>query len=173
MGQGRSHIDIPLRNSAHGRQRDVDWRGLGWALLLAAGGTVVLGGGLLAAAHSVWALAAGGTLALVAGGWLAGYRLGRPELLVGATLGVLYFAGVVAVLMGGSVLEALPEPLPGLPVGDSTFFFVWPLSQLLAAVAGGLLGGWHAARSSGRRRGPRETSSFPAAPTTGARGGMP
>ncbi|MBI3969943.1 MAG: hypothetical protein HY332_01530 [Chloroflexi bacterium] len=131
------------------RARDVDWRGLAWGLLVAVAGTLVPGAALLAATRSVWAVAAAGVVSLLAGSWLAGRRFGRPELLVGATLGVLYFAAAAAVLLGGTLLEALPEPLPGLPVGDSTFFFVWPLTQLAAAVSGALLGGWHASRGRG------------------------
>jgi cation transporter-like permease len=44
----------------------------------------------------------------------------------------------------------VPDPLPGLATGDSTFFFLWPLLILAAGVAGSILGGRVATRSERR-----------------------
>lgn len=120
---------------------ETPWRRLLLALGLSVLATVALGGVCFALQPNVWWVAAAGLLGLLAGGAYLGWANGEPEPLLGTLLAVLYFGLVAVVLFGGSLLDALPEPLPGLGVGDSTFFFVWPLLQLAAAVLGSLLGG--------------------------------
>ncbi len=132
------------------------WRELWIALALSLMGTAVLGGPSLLLLGSVWWGALAGILALMGGGGYLGARLGEPEPLHGALLALLYYGVTVSVLFLGSAALALPEPLPGLEIGDSTFFFVWPLLQLAGAVAGSVAGGLRGRRGRDRRRpGPR------------------
>jgi hypothetical protein len=111
------------------------------ALGLSVAGTVVAGGVLFLLGENVWGLALGGLLSLFAAGAWLGWRAREPEPLYGALLNMLYFGVVAGVLFGGELAEALPDPLPGLAIGDSTFFFVSPLLMLLASVGGSVLGG--------------------------------
>ncbi|MBI4506018.1 MAG: hypothetical protein HY691_10825 [Chloroflexi bacterium] len=127
----------------------VPWPAVWAALSAGVAGTVVVGGALFLLDRNVWWVALGGTLALFAAAAYVGWRSAEAEPLHGTIVVVLYFALVVAILFGGTLIEVLPEPLPGLDIGDSTFFFVWPLLLLAAGVAGCLLGGRLAA---GRRR---------------------
>ena len=111
-----------------------------WAISVA--GTAVLGGAAFyLVLENVWLIAAAGLVSLFAGAAFLGRRTGEAEPLYGALVAGLYLAAVVAFLFGASLLEKLPEPLPGLSIGDSTFFFVWPLLQLVAGVAGSIAGG--------------------------------
>lgn len=150
---------------------DVHWRGVAIGYGVSVGGTLLLGGLLLLWDRNVWWMAIGGGAALLIGGFIAGLRATQPEPLNGAFLAALYFVTVVMALFVGTALEALPDPLPGLPIGDSTFFFVWPLTQLAAAVAGSLLGGWWAAGRAGRGGPPRKLRlrGAPQGPRLGAR----
>jgi hypothetical protein len=112
-------------------------------------GTAVVGGSLLLLGQNVWWLALGGLLSLfLAGAWL-GRQAREPEPLYGALLAVLYFGLVAGILFGGELAEALPDPLPGLAIGDSTFFFVSPLLMLLASVVGSVVGGSLSRRKQG------------------------
>lgn len=111
------------------------------ALGLSLAGTAFLGGGLFAWQQNIWWFASGGILSLFGDGFYLGRKSREAEPLHGTVLSILYFATVAAVLFGGELFEVLPDPLPGLAIGDSTFFFVWPLLMLLAAVTGYILGG--------------------------------
>lgn len=128
------------------RDPDVLWRPVVAAYALSVLVTVALGTALFVALEqSVWWLAAAGVLGLAAGGWLVGARRGRPDALGATLLAILYFATTIVVIVGGTLADVLPDPLPGLPIGDSTFFFVWPLTQLAGAVIGSAGGGrWRA-----------------------------
>ena len=55
-------------------------------------------------------------------------------------MGILYNLTVVVALFAGWFFELLPEPLPGLSQGDSTFFFTWPLMQFAVSVIGAIVG---------------------------------
>lgn len=116
------------------------WEGLGISVL----GTVILGGLLFALTDNVWWIAVAGILSLMAGGVYLGSRSAESEPLYGALLAILYFGIAAGFLFGGTLAEALPEPLPGLGIGDSTFYFVCPLLQLVGGVAGSIIGGWTA-----------------------------
>lgn len=118
-----------------------EWRALVVALAASLAGTAVLGGVPLLLAHSVWWLALGSAPSLLGAGLYLGWRAREPEPLYGAVLAILYFGLVAGVLFGGELTETLPDPLPGLATGDSTFFFVWPLLMLTAGFVGSLLGG--------------------------------
>lgn len=127
-----------MRESADIRWGDVRLAyGVSVALTLALGGAV-----FVAVDQNVWWVALAGVVGLFVGGYLIGRRAGRRDALGGTMLAIVYFATVFAVIFGGALGDLLPDPLPGLPIGDSTFFFVWPLSQLAAAVLGALLGPW-------------------------------
>ncbi|MBI3962244.1 MAG: hypothetical protein HY335_05790 [Deinococcus sp.] len=128
------------------REGDIDWRSIWIGCLVALAGTLALGGGLFLAYENLWWVALAGLVSLLVGGFIAGFRAKTAEPLNGAFIAVFYFAFVVAILFGGEVAGVLPEPLPGLPRGDSTFFFVWPLEQLASATVGAALGGWVSAR---------------------------
>lgn len=132
------------------RVRDVAWRavwaGYGIALL----GTLVVGGvGLLALGEGMWWVAGWGMVGLFVGGFVAGTVARSAEPLNGAFIAVFYFATTVVVVFAGEVLAVLPDPLPGLPRGDSTFYFVWPLGQTVTATVGASVGGWFFARRRG------------------------
>jgi len=135
------------RNARDYLNRDIAWRLVFGGFSLALLGTLLIGGwGLAFASHGMWWLAHWGLGFLFIAGALAGYLARTAEPLNGAYIAVLYFGAVTAVIFTGEFLEILPDPLPGLPRGDSTFFFVWPLEQLVAATLGAMLGGWLAAR---------------------------
>jgi len=135
------------RNGSNDVIWQVVWVGYGIALA----GTLLLGGGLglLALGRGMWWLANWGMIFLFIGGFTAGFMGRTAEPLNGAFIAVFYFATVTAVIFVGEFLGVLPDPMPGLPRGDSTFFFVWPLGQLAAATLGAVLGGWLAARRRG------------------------
>jgi len=113
---------------------------------VAAGGTAAAAPLVLAASNNVWWVSAVAAVAIGAGATVAGLRARQIEPLNGALVMALFFVTEAVIAMFGEMMEWLPEPLPGLPVGDSTFFFVSPLGQLVFAVAGSLLGGWWATR---------------------------
>jgi len=123
------------------------------ALATSMAGTGVLGGALyyFLLSHNVWWVAVASAPSLVAGGLYLGWRVGEPEPLYGAILSTLYFGIVAVVLLGGTWLGKVPDPLPGLATGDSTFFFLWPLLILAAGVAGSILGGRVVAARSERK----------------------
>ncbi len=120
---------------------DVGWRDVWIAYAASVVVTLALGSVLFAIVEqSVWWVALAGVIGLLAGGFIVARRRGRSDALGGTFVAIVYFATVLVVLVGGTLLDVLPDPLPGLPIGDSTFFFVWPLAQLAAAVLGALLG---------------------------------
>lgn len=124
------------------RERDIAWEAVGSGLGVAFLGTLaaaIWAFGI--AAKGTWWAAHAGTLFLLAGGALAGYRAATPEPLNGAYVALLYFGTATLAIFIGEFLGVLPDPLPGLPRGDSTFYFVWPLEQLAAATLGAVLGG--------------------------------
>ncbi len=123
------------------KSKDVNWAAIWRGYALSLTGTLVLGIPLFLVAHNVWLIAIAGTLSLFAGGFAAARRAQTSEPLNGALVGVLYFATITAVIFLGAITDKLPDPLPGLPKGDSTFFMAWPLVQLLASTLGGLVGG--------------------------------
>lgn len=127
------------------------WREVGLALALSLMGTAALGGPGLFLLESVWWGALAGLVPLFGAGVYLGWRTGEPEPFNGALLALLYYGVMVAALFFGSAALALPEPLPGLAIGDSTFFFVWPLLQLAAAVAGSVAGGLRGRKVRDRR----------------------
>ena len=123
------------------KSKDVNWAAIwrGYALSLA--GTLVLGIPLFLVTHNVWLIAVAGTLSLFGGGFATARKAQTSEPLNGAFVGVIYFATVTAVILLGAITDKLPDPLPGLPNGDSTFFMAWPLVQLVASTIGVLVGG--------------------------------
>ncbi len=129
-----------------GRPFDVRWTDVGTGLAVTVVGTAVLTPIVLLLDANVWWVSAVAMLSLVAGGIAAGLRAGQIEPLNGALMMAFFFIAEITILLVGEAMEWLPEPLPGLSRGDSTFFFVSPLGQLLSAVAGSLLGGWWASR---------------------------
>ena len=72
---------------------------------------------------------------------MAGRLAKTNEPLNGAMVALIYFSIIAIVYLVGQATELLPDPLPGLPQDDSTFFFVWPLAQIAAGTVGSLVGG--------------------------------
>jgi hypothetical protein len=123
--------------------RDIAWGSVWLGYGLALVGTSVAGSmGLFLWGKGMWWVASVGTIGLLLGGAIAGIAARSAEPLNGAWVAVFYFGTAVSVTFGGEFLGLWPDPLPGLPRGDSTFFFVWPLGQLVAATIGSVLGGW-------------------------------
>jgi len=140
MNAMASATDRPQSKRAAG---DIAWAAV-WS-----GFTIALLGTLAAATWAIgfagrgtWWAANLGTLSLFCGALFAGWRAGTAEPLNGAYVAVLYFSTAAAAIFGGEFLGVLPDPLPGLPRGDSTFYFVWPLAQLAAGTLGATFGGW-------------------------------
>jgi len=132
---------------------DIAWAAVWTGFTIALVGTLAAGTWALGfSAKGAWWAANAGTLCLFCGGLTAGYRARTAEPLNGAFTAVFYFGTTVLVIFGGEFLGVLPDPLPGLPRGDSTFFFVWPLAQLAAGTLGAMAGGWLQMKRSGRRR---------------------
>ena len=137
------------RRSGAPHSPDIAWRAvwLGYGAALVAT-LIATGWGLYFAGAGMWWVAGWGTGFLFAAGFWAGYRARDPEPLNGAFIAVLYCATLILVVFAGEFFVLLPDPLPGLPRGDSTFFFVWPLAQLAASTLGAVLGGALAQRRS-------------------------
>ncbi len=130
---------------------DVRWSDVWSGYVAAVVCTAVLGALVLLVDENVWWVSIVSMVALVAGGFVAGFRARQIEPLNGALLACVFFGTEAAILMLGTAMEGtavgLPDPLPGLAIGDSTFFFVSPLGQLASAVLGSILGGWWAHRT--------------------------
>ncbi len=120
---------------------DVHWRAVGLGAALSVAATLVAILLVATRGPGVWGMALAGTLFLLLAGLAAGALTRSPEPLNGALIGVLYFGAFVLVMFIGSATDTLPDPLPGLEVGDSTFFFAWPLTQVLVPTLGAMLGG--------------------------------
>lgn len=113
------------------------WRGYAISLVI----TLAAGVPLLLALESMWLLGAAGLVGLLGGGVVVGARAGRHVAIINSALmGIMYSMTIIVALFAGWVLELLPEPLPGLPQGDSTFFFAWPLMLFAVSIAGGIVG---------------------------------
>ncbi len=120
------------------------WMGYGAALVATA---AIAAWALLLGGRGLWWIASCCGGLLFAAGFWAGWRARDPEPLNGALIAALFCATLIAVYFAGEFLAILPDPLPGLPRGDSTFFFVSPLALLAAATVGAIVGG-----NRGRRR---------------------
>ncbi|MDP2728914.1 MAG: hypothetical protein Q8O55_00300 [Dehalococcoidales bacterium] len=120
---------------------DIRWKpvGLGYAVGLLS--TLVAGLPLLVIMGNSWLMALAGSIGLFIGGLVTGRRVGPSLSLVnGALMAMLYNLTVSILFFIGSFLQVLPEPLPGLPQGDSTFFFAWPLGQFVIGIFSAILG---------------------------------
>ena len=111
--------------------------GLGLSLAL----SLVIGFPLMALFDDAWLLAWTGVEGLFVSAILVARLTGTGEPLNGAMIALLYFAVVALIYLVGQAFELLPDPLPGLPADDSTYFFVWPLAQIVAGTLGSLVGG--------------------------------
>ena len=133
--------DTSTQPETPGAQPDFHWRQiwLGFGLSLAL--TLVVGLPLTIMFDNAWWLAWTGVAGLFVSGIIVARLTGTGELLNGAMIALLYFAIVAIVYLTGQTLELLPDPLPGLPADDSTYFFVWPLAQIVAGTLGSLVGG--------------------------------
>ncbi len=122
--------------------RDIAWKAvwIGYGAALAAT-LIAVGWGLFVAGKGMWWVANWGTGSLFAAGLAVGYYTRSREPLNGAFIAALYFGTFTVVVFVGEFFALLPDPLPGLPRGDSTFFFVWPLVQLAAGTIGAMVGG--------------------------------
>lgn len=120
---------------------DIRWKAVGVGYLVAVVVTIGAGIPLLVSTDSSWMLVVANLVALLGAGFVIGRKSG-PQLSIinGALMGIIcYFTTALALLVGW-FFQWLPEPLPGLPQGDSTFFFAWPLLQFVVGVVGAILG---------------------------------
>jgi hypothetical protein len=122
-------------------RRDFHWRGIGVGAGISLLLTLAIGFPLMIAQGSAWWMAWAGVAGLFIGGVVAGRMARSREPLNGAMVALIYFSVVAIVYLVGQAFELLPDPLPGLPQDDSTFFFVWPLAQIAAGTLGSVLGG--------------------------------
>ncbi len=134
-------MSLQRRKAPGAVPHDIAWRYIWRGYALSIAGTLVLGLPLFLVERNIWLIAAAGTLSLFAGGFFAARKARTSEPLNGAFIGVLYFATFAAIAFFGAIIDKLPDPVPGLPKGDSTFFMAWPLVQLVAATIGALIGG--------------------------------
>lgn len=120
---------------------DIGWKAVLWGYTIGVVVTLAAGMPLLLTLESSWMLGLIGLGGLFAGGFVVGARVGlRTAIINGALMGILYNLTVVVALFAGWFFELLPEPLPGLSQGDSTFFFAWPLMQFAVSVIGAIVG---------------------------------
>lgn len=137
----------------------IRWRSVLISLATSLIGTGLIGGILLLVGQSMWWVLLGGSASIFVSGFYMGRRAGEPDPLSGSLLAVLYFSLLVVVLFLANLaeeelaasLQLRLDPLPGLAIGDSTFYFVSPLLVLVSGVAGSVLGG-QMARPQGRHR---------------------
>ncbi|MDP6070844.1 MAG: hypothetical protein QGG34_04655 [SAR202 cluster bacterium] len=111
------------------------------ALLLSIVGTAVIGGVLLLLLDNIWWIAGGSAVSLFGAAMYLGRAMAMPEPLYGTLLAALYVSIAITIILVGTLLAVLPDPFPGLEIGDSTFFFVSPLILLVSGVAGSAIGG--------------------------------
>ncbi|MBI4329681.1 MAG: hypothetical protein HY673_00185 [Chloroflexi bacterium] len=129
---------------------DIQWKSvvLGYAIGLM--GTLVVGLPLLLIMEGSRLMALAGSVSLLIGGLVAGRWAGRSLAVVnGALMAILYNFTVSIAFFVGSFLQLLPEPMPGLPQGDSTYFFAWPLLQFAIGILSSILGSRFAASGPG------------------------
>ncbi len=139
-------------------QQDVIWKDVWVAFGIGFGGTLVLSGILFAVlGANMWLLALLSMVALAAGGYRLGSRTGRWEGIAATLVAILYFAVAALVIIVGFMFEVLPDPLPGLPKGNSTFYFVWPLLQLASVIGGSVVGQRVVAAKIGPKSAPQVT----------------
>jgi hypothetical protein len=121
--------------------RDFHWRAIWWGFGTSTVLTLIVGVPLMIVSDSIWWLAWVAVGGLFVGGVLAARIAQTSEPLNGAMIALLFF-GVIAIgYLVGQALEILPDPLPGLAPDNSTFFFVWPLTQIVAGPLGSYVGG--------------------------------
>ena len=145
--------EIDRNGGRHGARGDIAWAAVWTGFAIALLGSLAAGTWAFAfAGRGTWWAANIGTLCLFCGAAVTGYRARTAEPLNGAFISVLYFGTAALVIFSAEFLKVMPDPLPGLPRGDSTFFFVWPLEQLAAGTFGAMAGGWLWARRNRERR---------------------
>lgn len=146
---------------------DVVWKNVWQSLAVALVGTLVLGGTIFFVVKpDMWWLAWISFVVLLGAGFMLARPTGRFEGMSIALVAIFYYTVTSLVLMVGMLFEMLPDPLPGLPRGDSTYFFVWPLLQLAGVFIGALIGQMTAARETRESGSAREEAEDVAAPDT-------
>lgn len=123
------------------RVNDIVWRAVWQGYFIGLAFTLAVGVPLLLVLESSWLLGVAGLAGLMLGGFVLGNRVSPPLALVnGALAGILYNLTIALAFFAGWFFQWLPEPLPGLPQGDSTFYFAWPLAQFVVGILGAMLG---------------------------------
>ena len=141
MNSAPTGADRPGTGDAVVPVRDFHWRAIRCGFGVSAMLTLIFGVPLMIGSDSIWWLAWVAVGGLFVGGVLAARIARTSEPLNGAMIALLFF-GVVAVgYLVGQAVEILPDPLPGLAPDNSTFFFVWPLTQITAGPFGSYVGG--------------------------------
>ncbi len=120
---------------------DFYWPGVGIGFLVSLILTAAIGIPLLVIFDSSWLFALISMASLFLGAFIAARMAGTSEPLNGVAIVLLHFFTLALVFFIGQAAAVLPEPLPGLDASDSTFFFSWPLGQLVLGTVGALVGG--------------------------------
>lgn len=123
------------------RQQDVLWKDIWLGLAITVVGTVVLSAVMFTAlGASMWWLVIASDIAIGFAGFRLGRKTGQWEGISASLITAFIFILSTIILIIGWMWELVPDPLPGLPRGDSTFYFVWPLTLLVCCVVGMALG---------------------------------
>ena len=131
--------DVP--SSASWQVPEIRWRTVWLGYLIGLLSTLVIGLPFLLIMKRSWLMALAGSIGLLVGSLVVGRRVTRSTAVVnGALMAILYNLSIALFYFIGSFLEVFPEPLPGLPQGDSTFFFAWPLAQFVIGILGAIIG---------------------------------
>lgn len=122
-------------------QQDILWKDVWTGLAIAVGGSIVLGGILFAILDAnMWLFVIASDIAIGVAGFRLGRKTGRWEGISATLIALFYYVAAALILLAGMMWEFIPDPLPGLPRGDSTFYFVWPLTLLACPVIGMAIG---------------------------------
>lgn len=122
-------------------QIDFHWRQIWLGLSFSLAVSLIIGLPVTLAFDNAWWFAWIGVASLFISAFIVARRTKTGEPLNGAMMALMYFGIFFLIYFAGQALEILPDPLPGLPADDSTYFFVWPLAQIIAGTMGSLLGG--------------------------------
>lgn len=122
-------------------QPDVLWKDVFIGLVIALVGSVVLSAVLFAATGAnMWMFVIASDIAIGVAGYRLSKKTGQWEGISASLITLFYYVLSTLILLVGMMWEFLPDPLPALPRGDSTFYFVWPLTLLICSVVGMVVG---------------------------------
>jgi len=122
-------------------QQDVLWKDVWLGFAITVVGTTVLSAIVFAVLEpNMWWFVIASGIAIGFAGFRLGWKTGDWEGISASLITLFTFLLSTLILILGWMWEFVPDPLPGLPRGDSTFYFVWPLVLLICCVVGMILG---------------------------------